>query len=186
MTNPNTSIPARIASPEASEYAPFYETYVALVPDGDIVRTLEGQGPETAALWVGLSEQQAEYRYAPEKWSAKEMLGHVTDSERILSYRILRIARSDQTPIEGFEQDDYVRAAEFGGRPLTGLVEEFTAVRRATLLLLGSLAPEAWLRRGTANQNEVSVRALAYMIAGHELHHRQVLQERYLTPAARP
>ncbi len=180
---PNTPV---IAPPEAAEYAPNYGRYISLVSGNDIVRTLETQANETVALLRGLTEQQGDDRYAPEKWSIKEVVGHVIDTERIFAYRALRIARRDQTPIEGFEQDDYVRAARFGERALAGLIDEFAGVRRASLLLLQSLDAEAWVRRGVANQKEISVRALAYVIAGHELHHRKILQERYLTAAVRP
>ncbi|MGB6685780.1 MAG: DinB family protein, partial [Candidatus Acidiferrum sp.] len=113
------------------------------------------------------------------------VLGHIADSERIFAYRALRIARGDKTPIEGFEQDDYVRGAGFNERPLASLVEEFADVRSASLALFRSLGKEAWLRRGTANKNEISVRALAYITAGHELHHRQVIEERYFSAIPR-
>ena len=165
--------------PDPSEHAPYYGKYIALVPDGDILATLETQGRETARLLAGLNEQQAAHRYAPDKWSVKEVIGHVADSERIFAYRALRIARGDQTQIEGFEQDDYVRAAQFDRLSVADLAAEFTAVRQATLRLFEGLSPDAWTRRGVANNNEVSVRALAYMIAGHELHHRQILREKY-------
>ena len=180
MTTPSTPL---VAPLEAAEYAPYYGRYISLVGGSDIVRTLETQGNETRVLLCGLTEVQGDYRYAPEKWSVKEVVGHVTDTERIFGYRALRIARHDRTPIEGFEQDDYVRAARFPERTLMGLIDEFAAVRRASLLLFRSLDPEAWMRRGVANQQEISVRALAYVIAGHELHHRKILKERYLTAA---
>ena len=109
------------------------------------------------------------------------MLGHVNDAERIFAYRALRIARNDSTPLEGFEQDDYVRNSPFGQRPLADLIEDFIAVRRATLSLLRNLDEAAWSARGIANKNEVTVRALAYIVAGHELHHRGILEEKYFT-----
>jgi len=117
--------------------------------------------------------------------SVKEVLGHISDSERIFTYRALRIARGDLTPMEGFEQDDYVRSGGFNERPLASLAEEYAFVRGASLALFRSLGKEAWLRRGTANKNEVSVRALAYITAGHELHHRQILEERYFSAIPR-
>jgi hypothetical protein len=113
----------------------------------------------------------------------KEVLGHVIDSERVFSYRALRIARNDKTPIEGFEQDDYVKYGPFGECTLAALVEEFKSVRRATLSLFQGLDEVAWARRGVANKNQVSVRAIAYIIAGHELHHRRILQEKYFVQA---
>lgn len=165
--------------PDASEHAAYFGKYIALVSGDDIMRALEAQGHETAQMLASLSESQGTHRYAPGKWSVKEMIGHITDSERIFCYRALRIARGDQTPIEGFEQDNYVRGAEFDRLKIADLVTEYNAVRQATLRLFGTLQPEAWMRHGVANQNEVSVRALAYMIAGHELHHRQILREKY-------
>jgi uncharacterized damage-inducible protein DinB len=169
------------SAPEASEYASYYGKYIALVPDRHIVETLETQRNETVALLSSLTEAQAGHRYAPGKWSLKQVLGHVSDSERIFAYRILRISRGDQTPIEGFEQDDYVRAGPFDRMPLGALLDEFQAVRTATLALIRPLDGEAWTRRGIANKNEISVRALAYIIAGHELHHRNILRSHYLS-----
>ena len=108
------------------------------------------------------------------------MLGHVVDTERVFSYRALRFARNDATPLASSEQDGYVRAGDFGGRRMSDLIEEFIAVRRATVWLFRTLSPEAWMRRGVASGNPVSVRALAYIAAGHELHHRAVLKDKYL------
>jgi len=166
--------------PEATEYAPFYGNYVSLVGEGDVIEVLTRQLDETLALMRGLSENQADSRYAPDKRSIKEVLGHVTDAERIFGYRALRFARNDRTPVSGFEQDDYMRAANFGSRPLEEIATEFEHVRRANLWLFRSLDDEAWLRRGVASDNEVSVRALAYIIAGHEAHHMQIVRTRYL------
>src|SRR3984957_2970597 len=168
-----------IARPQAGEYAPYYERYISLIQENDILATLDRQRREMVLLLSGLSEEQGDFRYAPEKWSAKEVLGHVCDTERIFAYRALRISRCDATPMEGFEQDDYVRNGPFAHRALSDLVEDLVAVRRATLSLLRNLDEAAWTRRGTANQNEVSVRGLAYVIAGHELHHRRILEEKY-------
>jgi len=165
--------------PDATEYAPYYSKYISLVPEGDILALLEEQLRGTTALLSSVSEEQAEYRYAPEKWTVKQVVGHLTDTERIFAYRALRISRNDATPIEGFEQDDYVRYGPFETCKMTDLVEDFAAVRRATLSLFRRLDPEAWQRRGTANQNEVTVRALAYTSAGHELHHLAILKDRY-------
>lgn len=179
-----TSTRRPVSAPESREYAPYYGQYISLVTGNDVIGALEEQGKEIVALLFSLSEQQAQHRYAPDKWSVKEVVGHVIDTERIFAYRALRIARGDATPIDGFEQDDYVRGAQFDKRTLAGLVEEFAAVRRATVLLYEGLEADAWGRRGTANQKEVTVRALAYLTAGHELHHRKILKEKYLTAAA--
>ena len=168
-----------IARPEPGEYAPYYERYISLVPGHDILATLEEQHRATVALLAKRSEKDGDFRYAPEKWSVKEVIGHLSDTERIFGYRILRIARADRTPIEGFEQDDYVRNGPFSRCRLADLVEDFSNVRRATLSLLRNLDEAAWTRRGIANKNEVSVRAIAWIVAGHELHHRRILEERY-------
>ena len=168
-----------ITKPQAEEYAPYYDRYISLVNGGDIVDTLQKQIRETTALLCSRSEQDGEIRYAPGKWSAKEILGHLIDSEQILAYRALRIARNDKTPIEGFEQDDYVRNGPFANCRFADLTAQFGDVRKTTVALFRNLDEEAWDRRGVANQNEVSVRALAYIIAGHELHHRAILQQKY-------
>jgi hypothetical protein len=168
-----------IARPQPSEYAPYYGRYISLVPGEDILSTLDQQRRETMMLLCGGDDEDGDFRYAPDKWSAKEVLGHLCDTERIFAYRALRIARADATPIEGFEQDDYVRNGGFALRSLADLIEDFIAVRRATLSLLRNLDEAAWMRRGIANKNEVTVRALAYIIAGHELHHRRILEEKY-------
>jgi len=165
--------------PEAGEYAPYYEKYISLVASSDVVSALEAQRTHTLQLCSGLSEANGNFRYAPGKWTVKEVLGHIADSERIFTYRALRIGRGDKTAIEGFEQDDYVRGGAFSERALKSLLEELTAVRSATTALYRSLSEEAWTRRGTANKNEVSVRALAFITAGHELHHVKILEERY-------
>jgi uncharacterized damage-inducible protein DinB len=174
-----------VARPQAGEFAPYYERYISLVQGDDILSTLDSQRRQMMLLLSGRDEADGDFRYAPEKWSAKEVLGHICDSERIFAYRALRIARGDTTPIEGFEQDDYVRNGPFAQRPLCDLVEDFIAVRRATLSLLRDLDEAAWLRRGIANKIEVSVRALAYIIAGHELHHRGILEDKYFAAAGR-
>lgn len=171
--------PVVVARPHAGEYAPYYERYISLVQGEDILNTLDQQRRQTMLLLSGRSEEEGDFRYAPGKWSAKEVLGHVCDTERIFAYRALRIARGDATPMEGFEQDDYVKNGPFANRRLSDLVEDYIAVRRATLSLMCNLDEGAWTRRGVANKNEVSVRALAYIIAGHELHHRTILQEKY-------
>ena len=165
--------------PEATEYADYYENYISKVPGSDVVNVLESQRLQMLQLFAGRSERDGSFRYAPGKWTVKEVLGHITDTERIFSYRALRIARGDQTPLPGFEQDDYVRSGAFGDRTLAGLAEEFGAVRTASVSLLRSFNEEAWSRRGVASQKEVTVRALGFMIAGHQIHHRIILEERY-------
>ena len=165
--------------PQPHDYAPYYGKYVMLVPDGNFLQILENQLHEMKQLLEPLSEEQANFRYAPGKWSIKETLGHVNDAERIFAVRILRIARGDQTPLPGFEQDDYVGVSNAASRTLADLLEEFAAVRRATIALIRSLDDASWLRRGTASGKEVSVLAIAFIIAGHALHHRNIFQEKY-------
>jgi uncharacterized damage-inducible protein DinB len=168
-----------IARPEPGEYAPYYDRYISLVSGNDILTTLESQRRQMLLLLSGRDEADGDFRYAPEKWSAKEVLGHVCDTERIFAYRALRISRGDRTPLAGFEQDDYVRNGPFAQRPLAEIIEDYIAVRRATITLLRNLDEQAWQRRGVANNNEVTVRAIAYTMAGHELHHRRILEEKY-------
>jgi DinB superfamily len=181
MSEPAVIPPSAFAvtRPHPDEYAAYYGRYIGLVPGDDILAALDQQRRHTMMLLSGRNEEDGNFRYAPEKWSAKEVLGHVCDTERVFAYRALRIARADATPMEGFEQDDYVRNGPFARHPLAEVIEEFIAVRRATLSLLRSLDEAAWMRRGTANKNEVSVRGIAYIIAGHELHHRKILEEKY-------
>jgi DinB superfamily len=172
--------PQTVTAPDPSEYAQYYGKYITLVPGPNVLAALEDQPRDTLGLLSALTDEQGDYRYAPGKWSIKEMLGHLIDAERVFSYRALRFARNDQTPLASFEQDDYVRAANFSASRLADLIDEFVSVRRATVWLFRSLSPDAWMRRGVASDNPVSVRAIAYIIAGHELHHRHVLQEKYL------
>lgn len=166
--------------PSSAEYAPFYAGYIALVPSGDITHTLQRQKDAMQELLSGLSEQQAGYRYAPGKWSVKEVVGHLIDAERIFACRALRFARNDATPLPGFEEDDYVLHGRFDERRLSDILREYGNVRAATIDLFASLHEEAWSRTGTANGAVVSVRALAWITAGHELHHRNVVQTRYM------
>ena len=165
--------------PEATEYADYYANYIAKVPGSDVLSVLESQRLQMLQLFAGRSEREGNFRYAPDKWTVKEVLGHITDSERIFTYRALRIARGDQTPLPGFEQDDFVKNGGFNERTLAGLAEEFALVRGASLALFRSFPLEAWERRGVASQKEVSVRALAFITAGHQIHHRLILEERY-------
>src|ERR1700756_3972782 len=178
MSDPAVLAPI-IARPEPSEHSPYHEGYISLVPGNDIISTLESQRRQTLILLSGRDESEVAFRYAPGKWSVKEVLGHVCDTERIFAYRALRIARGDRTPLAGFEQDDYIRNGPFAQRPLAEIIEDYIAVRRATITLLRNRAEPAWTRRGVANKNEVTVRAIAYTMAGHELHHRRILEEKY-------
>lgn len=155
-----------LSRPQPGEYNPYYDQYISLVKSDDILSALEKQAPETIAL-LKTAAAKADFRYAPGKWSVKEVLGHVNDAERIMTYRALRIARGDKTPIEGFEQDDYIRDGNFGQRTLADLLEEFASIRKATLTFFRHLDTESAARRGTANKNEITARALPFIIAGH-------------------
>src|SRR5262245_42989534 len=147
--------------PDAQEYAPYYGKYVELVPAGNIVQLLDEQLKETLALLAEIPESRAGYRYEQGKWSIKEMVGHVIDTERIFAYRALRFGRNDSIPIEGFEQDDYVATGGSDNRTLADLVRELEHVREATIDLFRSFPEEAWHRSGVASENKVTVRALA-------------------------
>jgi len=171
--------------PQTGEYASYYEKYVSLVPATDILGVLEGQRLAMTQLLGARSEREGNFRYAPDKWTVKEVIGHVTDAERIFAYRALRIARGDRTAMEGFEQDDYVKTGGFSERTLADLSEEFASVRDASLSLFRSLSASAWTLSGLANKNEVSVRALAYIIAGHAVHHLRILEEKYFSAIPR-
>ena len=170
---------AAIPRPAAAEYAPYYGRYIDKVPDGDLLRTLADQARETQALLAGLSDAKALHRYAPGKWSIKEVIGHVTDAERVFCYRALRFARGDTIALPGFDENAWVPAGNFDARPLGDLAAELDAVRRSSIALLKGLDPAALARRGTASDNPVSVRAIAWIIAGHERHHVALLHERY-------
>jgi len=172
----NDSLSDMLTRPERNEYSDFHADYVARVPDGNVIEILEKQLKELQAFLRTLSEEQAEKAPAPGKWSVKQVIGHLCDGERVLAYRAMRIARGDQTPLAGYEQDDYVRESNASQRALADLVAEHEAVRRSTIALFKGFPPQAWLRRGTANNAELSVRALAYITAGHEQRHLELMK----------
>jgi len=169
-----------IAAPEVSEYAPYYGKYISLVDGNHLTATLEAQTGQSLESLRRISEEKSLHRYQPDKWSIKEVLGHLIDAERIFTYRALRFARNDQTPLAGFEQDPYIAAANFDLHPWRDLIAEFDHVRRSTILFFNGLTPEEAKRSGTASDAKITVRALGYIVAGHELHHMRILKERYL------
>lgn len=169
-----------IARPGPDECAPYFAQYLAKVPEGDLLDILESQWEELGCLLEELDDEAADYRYAEGKWSVKELLGHLLDAERIFAYRLLCIARGEQAPLPGFDENAYVAKGGFAARPLEALLEEYDLVRGSTLALLRGLDEASFDRRGTSNKNPVSVRALAWILAGHEHHHMSVLRERYL------
>jgi hypothetical protein len=166
--------------PAAGDYADYYAGYVRRVPPGPILTILERQLEETLALLRPLEEEQAGFRYAPGKWSIREVVGHIIDTERILGVHALRFARGDGGPLPSFEQDDFVRSAGFDRRTLADLLEELRLVRASTIAFFRGLPAEALDRSGIEGGQRLVVRAVPFILAGHELHHRAVLLERYL------
>lgn len=176
-----------IARPTADEHSPYYGTYIddaerTLAERGltDIVALLAAQRAEWETLMTGVPEAKAAHRYAPGKWTLAESLVHVSDTERVFSYRLLRIARGDRTPLPGFEQDEWVPASRAANRTLADILAEMYAVREATLALVRSLDGEAVAQRGITSGNEVSARALVWMVAGHMQHHLVLTRDKYL------
>lgn len=165
--------------PARTEYAELYAGYVAAVPDGDILEILEREGERALEFLRAVPPERADHAYAPGKWTMREVVAHVSDAERVFSYRALRFGRGDRMPLHGFDQDAWVPGSRARARSWGDLLDEFRVVRGATLHLFRSFAPEAWGAMGVASQFPVSVRALAWICAGHELHHRHVLAERY-------
>jgi hypothetical protein len=166
--------------PAPSEFAPFYAGYVARVPDGDLLQTLEAGLSDYLATLGTLPEARGGFAYAPGKWTLRELLGHVIDAERVFAYRAMRIARGDTTPLPGFDEKAWVPASQANQRSLADLLAELRAVRVATIALLRHLPEDAIDRVGTASDHPVSVRGLAWIIAGHPIHHLGVVRERYL------
>jgi hypothetical protein len=165
--------------PESSEYAPFYHKYVESVPEGDVVALLREGGRDLLDTVAAVPEDRAGFRYAEGKWSIREVIGHVIDAERIFTYRALRIARGDTTPLASFDENAYVKTAGSDARALSNLAREFGAVRESSVQLFESLPADAWGRSGVASDRDVSVRALAYIATGHAMHHLRILRERY-------
>ena len=166
--------------PAADEFAPFYAGYVQQVPDGDIVEALIGGAEISAALLGDLPDDLASRAYAPGKWTLKEVVLHCADTERIFAYRALRIARGDTTPLPGFDENAYTPLSGAASRTLEDILDELQSVREASVTLFSGLPSEAWTRRGMASGKEVSVRGIAWITAGHLLHHLGVIQDRYL------
>jgi len=166
--------------PDISEYDPYYEHYVSLAAGHDIIGLLGSQPTRLQDIFTAMPEEKGDFRYAEGKWSIKELLGHIIDGERMFAYRTFRISRGDETPIEGFEQDGYIENAHSNDRSFADLLDEFSLLRRANMIFFKNMTDDAWLRAGTANNVKVSVRALAYIMAGHIEHHLEVLKDRYL------
>jgi hypothetical protein len=171
----------RSGRPGDTECPSWAKGYVALVPGEDAREALREQRESTPALLSGIDEKTAgTFAYEPGKWTIKQILGHICDTERIFNYRALRLARGDDTPLPGFDQDTYVPNAKSNDRTMASLLTEFRSIRQSSLTLLDSLEPNAWERTGVANGAQVSVRGVAFLMAGHELHHVKIIRERYL------
>ncbi len=166
--------------PAPTEHADYYRRYIDLVPDGDVFQTLIHQLGETLALLQRVPPDREQHRYAPDKWSVREVVGHLIDAERVFAYRALTIARSDGARLPGMEQDEWAARSNANERPLDDLGAEWAALRRANVHMLATLGPDAALRRGIASDVEFTVRCFPWIIAGHELWHRQRLEEDYL------
>jgi hypothetical protein len=166
--------------PDRSEYVDYYHLYVGRVPEGDIVKTLDAQRGELVSLLRSIPEDRGDFRYAEGKWSVKELIGHIKDTERVMGFRGLAFARGDRTALPAFDQDEYVRGGNFGARTIADLTVEFESMRTSHLALFRSFDDEIWMRRGTASGYEFTTRAIAWILAGHVMHHLAVLEERYL------
>ncbi|MBX7223590.1 MAG: DinB family protein [Blastocatellia bacterium] len=166
--------------PEPTEHASYYERYISLVPETDVAAASAQQLEETLTLLRSIPESLGWHRYSPEKWTIKQVIGHMLDTERVMCYRALTFARNGQVALPGFDQDEFNAAANFDEYDLKTLVDEYEATRRANLSFLKHLSPEAWSRSGTASENPVTVRALAYIMVGHERYHLEILRNRYL------
>jgi hypothetical protein len=167
-------------APDRTEAAEYYFTYIDKVPAGDICQVLDAQLSETLPLLQGISEERSALRYAADKWSVREVLGHVNDAERLFVFRAFWFARGFTDPLPSFDQDVAVPVSGAHARPWSSHVDEFRAIRAATLTFFRSLPPDAWMRRGVASDNPFTVRAVAYIVAGHVTHHMKILKERYL------
>ncbi|MDH5588993.1 MAG: DinB family protein [Gemmatimonadota bacterium] len=170
--------------PEASEYNPYYGQYIDMVPEGDICDVMETEIRETLALLRSVPADREEFRYAPEKWSLRESVGHVIDVERLFAFRALWFARGGEGELSGMDQIGWARASSAGRRPLADLADEWEALRRANVALFRSFEEADGAKRGVASGFEVTVRALAWMMTGHELHHRKLIREAYLGEGA--
>jgi hypothetical protein len=171
---------AVLGRPQSNEYAENHTSYISKVPGDDILSFLQEQLGATMALLDTIADSRGGHRYEAGKWSIKEVLGHIVDSERVFAYRALVFARGDHSPLPGFDQDPWAQHANHDALTMRDIAAEFESVRRSTILFFKHLAPEAWNRRGIANNKEVTTRAVAFMIGGHTQHHLDILKTRYL------
>ena len=167
-----------MARPDPTEYAPYYEKYVALVSENDILKAMKSAAETGLAFLAGVSESDASVCHPPYTWTIKQVVGHLTDSERVFGYRALRFARGDSTPLPGFDENAYAKAIRLDDIPLGNLLAEFASLRQSHVAFFDHLSEEAWQRRGTANNAAISVRALAFILIGHERHHASIVRKR--------
>jgi hypothetical protein len=165
--------------PDTTEYAPFFHNYISSVPEGDVLTLLRESGRKIVDTLAAVPESRGGFRYGEGKWSIREVVGHLSDAERVFSYRAMRIARGDATPLPPFDENTYVPNSGAEARTLANLITEFAVTRESTALLLESLPADAWVRRGIVSEREISVRAIAYVLVGHPMHHLRILRERY-------
>ena len=165
--------------PRTGDNNPYYDRYISLIGDNDIIEVLEEQRKTSEKFLKTIIEEQGNYSYADGKWAVKEVLGHVIDTERIMAYRALAFARNEEQSLPGFEQDDYVAESNFNKRSLIDMISEFRTVRESNIILFKSFDDEILKRRGTASESEITVLALIFIIAGHEKHHMKILREKY-------
>jgi uncharacterized damage-inducible protein DinB len=166
--------------PNEGEYAPYYNTYISKVPEGNIIDLLTQQIDSVKDTFKNISEEKSLYRYAPDKWSIRQVLGHINDGEHIFPYRALRFSRNDKNNLSGFNQDEFAKESNFDNITLANLLEEFIKVREANIVMFKNFSDEMWTRHGIANNKEITVRAIAYIMYGHVTHHLNVIKEKYL------
>ncbi len=166
--------------PKQGDYIPYYETYISKIEGDDVLKTLETQLSEVVVLFKSIPEEKGSYAYADGKWTIKELIGHINDTERVFAYRAMCFARGEKKSLPGFEHDDYVRGGDFNNRSLSDLINEFRLLRESDLVLFKSFNEEALSQIGNANQGKVTVLAILYIIAGHTQHHINILKAKYL------
>lgn len=169
-----------INKPNTDEYASYFQRYTGLIPNETVLQTLENQFKEAMIIYKGLDKSKIDYRYAEGKWSIKELIIHILDTERIFTYRALRIARKDKTPLVGFEQDDYINNINWDKYPFSSVLDEYDLVRKHTILFFNNMTQEMLEQTGISSEMKMAVSAIPFIIAGHERHHLNIINSRYL------
>jgi len=166
--------------PTEKEYAAYFGKYIDLVPKGNVIKIMEKQNEQFCEFLAQVSEKKADYRYADGKWSIREVIGHMIDAELVFLYRALRFSRNDSTKLAGFEQDDFIAHSNYSQQSLTDLIEQFYLLRKTSVSFFKSLSKAMWSNKGTASGNQGTVRAIAFIMAGHVIHHMQIINKKYL------